>query len=579
MKTQEIKYVFAVNEKDVEIISGDDGRFARLKIDVCSTEPNSHQIIFNKKVLQQAAPSLCGVPILAKFNSKIGDMEGHEFDEVGVGSFFNPKEIFVEEEEGITHIRGIAYLWKNYSYVEDVLEALSRRDGEAAVSMEIAADVDPGSGDVKNFVFQGVTILGEKVLPSIPSSHLSVLSFSELQTKYAEDFLVKVKDRYSGIDLSIPKGIKENAKKGLEFYSKFKGGVNVNALSIARYLSNEKVATPKRIRQAFKFLNSHESDMFVKAEPYNESFLKWMCYGGDVGLKWSRKVVEEMNKADKTISTSFGKENCSSNPYADTAVEINDLKDETKRAEEIAAKTSLKGGNQMEDPKMEVKDPAAVEAAAEVTPPPAPAPAPAPEVKPEVPEGGEKKQIEVDEHKDIEEKEDGHKPPVDFKALSEDDLEEAFKCCLEACGKFAAMPGDGFAKLSPEEMAKLFGDIQCACKEMSDCGGVYLEAKQELSKFKADVEEANKMSRVVNVLSAEDMKEALSKEDVAEFTELAKKFSFADITSWENQVKVRAYDNLTHNTNKEPKKEKKDAIKKFANVWDSKPQKKTLWGK
>ena len=70
------------------------------------------------------------------------------------------------------------FVWKNYC--EDIYELFKRRK-DVSVSMEVElTNYDENTGVVDSFVGRGCTLLGADIRPSIPTSHASVFSFSEI---------------------------------------------------------------------------------------------------------------------------------------------------------------------------------------------------------------------------------------------------------------------------------------------------------------------------------------------------------------------------------------------------------------
>lgn len=159
--------------------------FAILDIDIASTVPNSHGLVFTKDSLTECGKSFFLKPILGKYDKYRRDMEAHEPDEDTFGGFFNKDSIQVIDKPDGSHLVAKGFLWKNYC--ANVIDMIQRRQ-DVAVSMEIALkDYDEDTGLVKKFVGKGCTLLGLSVRPSIPTSHATLVSFSEMKSAYDKD--------------------------------------------------------------------------------------------------------------------------------------------------------------------------------------------------------------------------------------------------------------------------------------------------------------------------------------------------------------------------------------------------------
>ena len=109
---------------------------------------------------------------------------------------------------------------------------------------------------------------------------------------------------YDDINFSIPKGAKEEAKKGLEWRKEYgRGGTNVG-ISSARYIVNNTTVSPQKARHIAKYFPRHEIDK--RAEGYSSGEdgypsngrIAWALWGGNAGRDWSSKLVRAMNRRD-----------------------------------------------------------------------------------------------------------------------------------------------------------------------------------------------------------------------------------------------------------------------------------------
>ena len=121
-----------------------------------------------------------------------------------------------------------------------------------------------------------------------------------------------MKKRYAHINFKPPKSVQKAAKRGLELRKKFKrGGLSskeagklgigsgiVRAIDLAEG-SNMSPSTVKRMKNYF---TRHQKDKRLGwANPSNPSngYIAWLLWGGDPGWAWARKIVKQMNAADK----------------------------------------------------------------------------------------------------------------------------------------------------------------------------------------------------------------------------------------------------------------------------------------
>ena len=148
---------------------------------------------------------------------------------------------------------------------------------------------------VRNFRFRS----GKFDTDLLPASH-------PLSSKKAY-----VKGLYDDLDFSIPKGVKEEAQRGLDWVKEFdRGGTSIGRNS-ARYLLNNTTAGPEKTRHIAKYFPRHEVDK--RAEGYrpgekgypSNGRIAWALWGGEAGKVWSQKLVRAMNKRDEKMISAF----------------------------------------------------------------------------------------------------------------------------------------------------------------------------------------------------------------------------------------------------------------------------------
>lgn len=174
-----MKKTFALEVNDYDVKELSDRQFLSMDIWAISTGVNRNMSEFLEESFDIAIQSFYNKPVLAYYNTTIGDTEEHNssvnFDEDGqlfwdyqyngaehpVGLIPEGAEITVQERDGKKwiHIKG-ALLWYEYNHQ---LGNLLKKKGNKKVSVEVEfldSYMDGEVEKVKSFVFLGITILG-----------------------------------------------------------------------------------------------------------------------------------------------------------------------------------------------------------------------------------------------------------------------------------------------------------------------------------------------------------------------------------------------------------------------------------
>lgn len=190
----ETRYVsFAINDIKFEDLK--DSRFCKATIHAFADGPNAHTHPIDNSVLVNCANTIYNVPIVGKYSRFVDDFMSHENDEIAIGvipentpNFPNPL-IFEKQPDGRTFlvIRGI--IWKKYAQKQ--LEVLQRDGGIKSVSVELGlTDTEEIDGKflVHEFMFIGITILGDFVNPACKDAHINI-NFAEQFKKDIKEYL------------------------------------------------------------------------------------------------------------------------------------------------------------------------------------------------------------------------------------------------------------------------------------------------------------------------------------------------------------------------------------------------------
>lgn len=111
--------------------------------------------------------------------------------------------------------------------------------------------------------------------------------------------------KYDHIDFTPPKGVRSEAQKGLDWRREFGRGGTAIGIARARDLSNGTKISPSTARRMKAFFDRHQSDKTGEGwSPGEKGFpsngrIAHALWGGDAGYAWSRKLVEQLNAADK----------------------------------------------------------------------------------------------------------------------------------------------------------------------------------------------------------------------------------------------------------------------------------------
>jgi len=121
-----------------------------------------------------------------------------------------------------------------------------------------------------------------------------------------------VPERYKHINFKPPKEVRIAAKKGLEYRKKFKrGGLTsriagklgigsgiVRAATIARGAT----LSPRTVKRMKNYFTRHQVDKRPGwSDPKHPSngYIAWLLWGGNPGWAWAKKIVKQMEAADK----------------------------------------------------------------------------------------------------------------------------------------------------------------------------------------------------------------------------------------------------------------------------------------
>lgn len=226
-------------ESRISNFTFDEGRFAKCKVDVAHDKLNHNNSWFNAdELLACAEKSLRCCPILANvFKNEDGKYEvgGHDmkinlletedgidadifFEEHAVGFIPHdaPMEIVYNSDDGRNHLHTYGVIWKNYS--SQLLNYMEKNDNELSVSMEIevldSITANDGSEIIKDFVFNGITILGKDVPPAMENAKIQkVFSMEDIKSELKEMMKMYAIEMEGGENMDKDKVVESEVKE------------------------------------------------------------------------------------------------------------------------------------------------------------------------------------------------------------------------------------------------------------------------------------------------------------------------------------------------------------------------------
>jgi HK97 family phage portal protein len=106
-------------------------------------------------------------------------------------------------------------------------------------------------------------------------------------------------------DFTPPKGVQEEAERGLEWRREHNRGGTEVGVARARDLSNGVAVSPDTVRRMANYFSRHESDKDGEGfKPGEDGFpsagrIAWALWGGDEGKRWADSLVDRMNAQDE----------------------------------------------------------------------------------------------------------------------------------------------------------------------------------------------------------------------------------------------------------------------------------------
>ncbi len=167
------------NDEDISLSYGN--------ITFLSTEKNSHLHKYTEDVIKEYASSYLGKPIVAHYIKNDDDLGSHDGDDLKVVGYLPQNQKIKYIKDGDIFKATFDYVMFKL-YARDVYEVI-KRDGVKAVSLEQLVGFTEDTKDfvdgikekeVVGFEGIGITLLGLKYKPSIPSANIEMVQMSQM---------------------------------------------------------------------------------------------------------------------------------------------------------------------------------------------------------------------------------------------------------------------------------------------------------------------------------------------------------------------------------------------------------------
>lgn len=93
------------------------------------------------------------------------------------------------------------------------------------------------------------------------------------------------------LNYSVPKGVQENAKRGLELRKKHKRGGTSIGVARARDLINNSKLSLDTFKRMKAFFDRHSAFKEYHNDKTSAAWISWLLWGGDEGYTWANKMV------------------------------------------------------------------------------------------------------------------------------------------------------------------------------------------------------------------------------------------------------------------------------------------------
>ena len=158
--------------------------------------------------------------------------------------------------------------------------------------------------------------------------------------------------KYNHINFTPPSGARKAAKRALEVRESkppSERGMTAVGIARARDLINGVKLSPKTVRRMKAYFDRHQVDKNGSTwDEQGKGWQAWQGWGGDSGYSWAKKVVRQMNVADKKerskqYALTSGDETISTKPTLKSSLQMMDLSSDFVGDFSNSETVSLKG--------------------------------------------------------------------------------------------------------------------------------------------------------------------------------------------------------------------------------------------
>jgi len=108
--------------------------------------------------------------------------------------------------------------------------------------------------------------------------------------------------RYADVDFTPPQGVRDACRRGVELHEAGQTGDGLEPATVAwaRRLAAGEAVSPAKARQMRAFFD--RNPRFADEPKDSAAWASWQLWGGHAGNAWSRKLVDQMNTRDLTLT-------------------------------------------------------------------------------------------------------------------------------------------------------------------------------------------------------------------------------------------------------------------------------------
>lgn len=231
---------FSVNDIEELVESDEDIDFVTARIKAFADGDNRHHLFVSEDTLKRTADTIYDKPLVWIYDRFRDDIGGHDKEEIPCGFVHreNNPITYNETNDGRLMLTVNAKIWKRYS--KNLLDFFKRDNLKKPVSVEIVVnecvELDNGITELKDFSYLAITILGTNVLPAIPDAECEITKFTCAKNDYYEKY-------FSANNININNSKESATNKngawsnpGRKLYSKLLKANNSKALVDEAYL-------------------------------------------------------------------------------------------------------------------------------------------------------------------------------------------------------------------------------------------------------------------------------------------------------------------------------------------------------